>query len=70
MKKETLVQVFSSEFCKISKNAFFTKHVWATASASLAHQMPKLPSFYMMATLAFIELIMNNVCILGRFKLA
>ena len=31
-KKETLVQVFSCEFCAISKNNFFTEHIWATAS--------------------------------------
>ena len=29
---ETLAQVFSCEFCEISKNTFFTEHVWATAS--------------------------------------
>ena len=32
IKKETLVQVFSCEFCKISKNTFFTEHLRATAS--------------------------------------
>ena len=26
IKKETLAQVFSFEFCKISKNTFFTEH--------------------------------------------
>ena len=31
-KKETLAQVFHSEFCEISKNTFFTEHLWATAS--------------------------------------
>ena len=31
-KKEALAQVFSCEFCEISKNIFFTEHVWATAS--------------------------------------
>ena len=30
--KETLAQVFSCEFCKISKNTFFTEHLWMTAS--------------------------------------
>ena len=30
--KETLAQVFSCEFCEISKNTFFTKQLWATAS--------------------------------------
>ena len=32
LKKKTLAQVFSCEFWEISKNAFFTEHVWATAS--------------------------------------
>ena len=32
IKKETLAQVFSSEFCKISKNTFLTEYLWATAS--------------------------------------
>ena len=32
IKKEALAQVFSCEFCEISKNAFLTEHVWATAS--------------------------------------
>ena len=27
IKKETLVQVFSCEFCEISKNTFFTEHI-------------------------------------------
>ena len=30
IKKETLAQVFSCEFCEISKNIFFTEHLWAT----------------------------------------
>ena len=25
--------MFSNEVCKISKNTFFTEHIWATASA-------------------------------------
>ena len=32
-KKETLGLVFSREFCEITKNAFFTEHLWTTASA-------------------------------------
>ena len=32
IEKETLAQVFSCEFCEISKNTFFTEHFWATAS--------------------------------------
>ena len=34
IKKETLTQVFSCEFCKISKNTFFTEHLWTIASES------------------------------------
>ena len=32
IKKETLPEVFSCEFCEISKNTFFTEHLWTTAS--------------------------------------
>ena len=32
IKKETLAQVFSCEFCVISKNTFSTEHLWPTAS--------------------------------------
>ena len=32
IKIETLARVFSSEFCEISKNTFFTEHIWATDS--------------------------------------
>ena len=32
IKKDTLAQVFSCEFCEISQNTFFTEHLWTTAS--------------------------------------
>ena len=32
--KKRLVQVFSCEFCEISKRNFFTEHLWTTASVS------------------------------------
>ena len=35
IKKETLAQVFSCEFCEISKNTSFTEHLWGTASELL-----------------------------------
>ena len=35
IKKDTLTQVFSCEFCEISKNTFFSEHLWATASESI-----------------------------------
>ena len=31
IKKETLAKMFSSEFCKTSRNNFFIKHIQATA---------------------------------------
>ena len=33
IQKVTLAQLFSCEFCEITKN-FFTEHVWATAKAN------------------------------------
>ena len=32
IKKETLTKVFSCEFYEISKNTFFTEHLWKSAS--------------------------------------
>ena len=32
IKKESLAQVLSCEFCEISKNTFHTEHIWETAS--------------------------------------
>ena len=47
VKKETLVQVFSCEFCKISNNTFFTEHLWTTASGSYSASLPRaLPIYY------------------------
>ena len=31
---ETLVQVFSCEFCEIFKNIFLTEHLWTTVSSA------------------------------------
>ena len=35
IEKETLAQVFSSEFCEISNNIFLTEHFWADTSKIL-----------------------------------
>ena len=37
IKKEALAQVFSSEFCEISKNTFVTEHVWEIAFGAWGH---------------------------------
>ena len=31
MKKETLAQMFSCQFCKIFRNNVFNEHIWRTA---------------------------------------
>ena len=36
IEKETLVQVFSYEFCEISKNTFFTEHLWRSGNVCLS----------------------------------
>ena len=38
IKKETLAQVFSCEFCEISKNTFFTEHLCKTASEQIEYE--------------------------------
>ena len=35
IKREALAQVFSCEFCGISKNTFLAKHLWEAASVNL-----------------------------------
>ena len=43
IKKETLAQVFSSEFREISKNTFFIEHLRETAcKAEVYFKLPKL----------------------------
>ena len=37
IKKETLAQEFSCELCEISKNTFFTEHIWTTTSKHSNH---------------------------------
>ena len=41
IKKETLAQMFSCEFCGISKNTFFSEHLWETASLYLTKTFMK-----------------------------
>ena len=45
IKKEILAQVFSCEFCEISKNICFTEHLWATASRTLRSSQCVLKNF-------------------------
>ena len=43
-KKKSLTQIFSFEFCEISKNTFFTEQLRATASKPGIHWMDKVIS--------------------------
>ena len=43
LKKETLAQMFSCEFCEIFKNTFFTEHLWTTAfGANISEAFEKI----------------------------
>ena len=56
IKKGTLAQVFSCEFCEISKNTILTEHVWTTASSNSSNGYSK----YQMKGLEM-ELEMNPI---------
>ena len=38
-KKETLVHVFSCEFCEIFKSTIFTEHLWVTAFKKMGEEI-------------------------------
>ena len=40
IKKETLAQVFSCEFCEIFKSTFSIEHLWVTASVNYQNWIP------------------------------
>ena len=46
IKEEALAQVFSCEFCDISKNTLFTEHLWATASSFIFSIKFKAEKFF------------------------
>ena len=43
IKKETLAQVFSCEFCQIFKNIFFTEHIMVTLSVNVPEYCGECP---------------------------
>ena len=47
LKRNTLAQVFSFVFCEISKNTFFTEHLWVTASVIMRRQNLSLQSTFL-----------------------
>ena len=44
--KETLAQVFSCEICEISKNTFFTEHLWTQSLTKLLVKLQILRSLF------------------------
>ena len=76
IKKETLAQVFSCEFCEISKNIFFTEHLLATAFfchlITLVRFFQGLKQAYVVYILVFLDLILfvsfYDLMIRGLFR--
>ena len=63
IKKETLAQVFSCEFCEISKNTFLTEHIWTIASEFLRQlQEVKIFDWYMFIVYWFSQLCPSENC--------
>ena len=48
IKKDTLAQVFSCEFCEIFKNTFFTEYIWMTASDDLKNEIIETERIYLL----------------------
>ena len=65
---ETLVQVFSCEFCEISINTFYTGHLWATASESSYWQVSVLcdRTIYLLSVLFVLTLASNVTVLYGK----
>ena len=42
IKKESLAQVFSCKFCEVSKNTFFSEHLWPTAFSERSYIWQKM----------------------------
>ena len=59
IKKDTLAQVFSCEFYEISKNIFFTEHLWTTASVPLETNLPSYP-IVLSKTFQFVFVFQTN----------
>ena len=58
IKKETLAQVFSCEFCEISKNTFFAEHLRTSASVCLQYTSKKMS----VQRSSFLQKLLNTSC--------
>ena len=63
IKKESLAQVFSCEFCEISKNIFFTEHLRTTASVICLHLAADCSCviFFLLRLFIFIDNAFSNL---------
>ena len=66
LKKETLAQVFSCEFCEISKCTFFTEHLSATASGLIKEQFD-ISIFWIVFTIAAVLIKKKFIFITNLF---
>ena len=61
--RRTPAQVFSCEFCEISKNTFLTEHIWTIASEFLRQlQEVKIFDWYMFIVYWFSQLCPSENC--------
>ena len=74
VKKETLAQVFSCEFCEIFKNTFFIEHLRTTASKKLNFELKPLKQhniilrIYTLSLMYFQEIYVFLFCFKSKFK--
>ena len=68
IKKETLAQVFSSEFCEISKNTLFTEHLRATASVYFTQMINCVERYVKHRKFIFLYVIWQIYCNIGRYR--
>ena len=55
-----MAQVFPCEFCKISKNPFFTEHLWATTSTLDCRFLEYFESFVFLLRIQFKKINMDE----------
>ena len=68
IKKETLAQVFSSEFCEISKNTLFTEHLRATASVYFTQMINCVERYVKHRKFIFLYVVWQIYCNIGRYR--
>ena len=68
IKKENLAQMYSCEFCEISKNTFFIEHLWVTASGPcrshqpIGYHLTEAVSRVVLQKKMFLEISRNPLC--------